>query len=86
MKQDLITGGRSLSGCVNIHGAKNSVLPILAATLLARGECVIANCPELSVVTASIRHPGHLAAGAAEGTRLSVESQPAYPSGDVPNV
>ena len=85
MKQDLITGGRSLSGCVNIHGAKNSVLPILAATLLARGECVIANCPELSDVTASIRILEHLGCRVRrEGTMVSVDaSQPIR--GDVPD-
>jgi UDP-N-acetylglucosamine 1-carboxyvinyltransferase len=35
-----------------VHGAKNSVLPILAATVLARGQSVIHNCPALSDVFA----------------------------------
>ena len=47
-----ITGGEPLYGSVPIHGAKNSVLPILAATILAKGESVIHNCPELSDVFA----------------------------------
>ena len=46
-----IEGGRPLSGALEIQGAKNSVLPILAATLLVPGECVIRNCPDLSDVT-----------------------------------
>lgn len=45
-----IQGGRPLSGSVRIQGAKNSVLPLLAATLLARGTCVLRNCPGLTDV------------------------------------
>ena len=50
-----VTGGKKLSGEVTIQGAKNSVLPILAATLLCRGRCVLENCPRLRDVEASIR-------------------------------
>ena len=49
-----ITGGRPLNGSLSIHGAKNSVLPILAACLLIPGECVIHNCPHLSDVAATL--------------------------------
>ena len=49
-----IQGGRALSGSVAIHGAKNSVLPILAACLLIPGQCVIHNCPDLSDVSATL--------------------------------
>lgn len=49
-----ITGGRHLCGGLAVHGAKNSVLPILAACILAPGECVIRNCPCLSDVTATV--------------------------------
>ena len=45
MQKLLIEGGHPLCGDVAINGAKNSVLPILAATLLADGESVIDNCP-----------------------------------------
>ncbi len=45
-----IEGCRPLSGSVKVQGAKNSVLPILCATLLAPGECVIHNCPRLTDV------------------------------------
>lgn len=53
-----IEGGRPLHGSVHIQGAKNSVLPILAATLLAPGECVLHNCPRITDVehTLSILH------------------------------
>ena len=60
MTKYLVAGGRRLSGTVQVHGAKNSVLPILAATLLSGGECVIENCPRLSDVAASIRILEHL--------------------------
>ena len=33
-----INGGKRLAGEIEVHGAKNSVLPILAASLLANGE------------------------------------------------
>lgn len=49
-----ITGGSPLRGAIPVHGAKNSVLPILAACLLAKGEVVLHNCPELTDVTAAL--------------------------------
>jgi len=49
-----ITGGQRLSGSLAVQGAKNSVLPILAACILSPGECVIRNCPNLSDVTATL--------------------------------
>ena len=45
-----IEGGHPLTGTVRTQGAKNSVLPILAATLLSPGESVIHNCPRLTDV------------------------------------
>ncbi|MFI3251312.1 MAG: UDP-N-acetylglucosamine 1-carboxyvinyltransferase, partial [Eubacteriales bacterium] len=49
-----IDGGHRLTGELMVHGAKNSVLPILASTLLASGESVIHNCPKLSDVEATL--------------------------------
>ena len=48
-----IEGGHRLSGEVAVQGAKNSVLPILAATLLCGGACRIQRCPRLSDVDAA---------------------------------
>lgn len=45
----IINGGNRLSGEVNISGAKNSVLPILAAEILCE-NCIINNIPDLSDV------------------------------------
>ena len=49
-----IQGGRPLYGSLAVHGAKNSVLPILAACLLVPGQSVIHNCPDLSDVAATL--------------------------------
>ena len=54
MEYFAVTGGRPLEGSVAVHGAKNSALPILAATLLARGESVIHNCPDLTDVQTAL--------------------------------
>ena len=49
-----IQGGRPLEGSLTVQGAKNSVLPILAAALLAPGQSVLHNCPQLSDVSATL--------------------------------
>src|SRR5262245_38413230 len=43
-----IQGGRPLQGRVTISGAKNAALPVMAATLLARGVHTLRNVPRLS--------------------------------------
>ena len=50
-----ISGGRRLTGEIYVQGAKNSVLPILAATVLTADRCVIHNCPALSDTALTIR-------------------------------
>lgn len=55
MSEIIIGGGKRLSGDLNVQGAKNSVLPVLAATVLCGKECVIHNCPALSDVETSIK-------------------------------
>ena len=55
MSQLLIRGGHRLAGEVEIRGAKNSVLPILAATLLTGDTVRLENCPRLRDVGASVR-------------------------------
>jgi len=41
----VIRGGKPLSGVVEVRGAKNVALPLLAATLLTKKECIIDNLP-----------------------------------------
>lgn len=54
MEQLLVSGEKKLDGAVTVHGAKNSALPILAAAILVKGECIIHNCPRLSDVLEAI--------------------------------
>lgn len=55
MSRLLVQGGHTLDGAVTIQGAKNSALPILAATILTGGQTVLQNCPKLRDVDVSIR-------------------------------
>lgn len=50
MSKIVVNGGKALMGTVSIHGAKNAVLPILAATVMSGGVYTIHNCPKLSDV------------------------------------
>lgn len=51
MEEIIVRGGKQLEGTVHIEGAKNAVLPILAATLLAEeGTSTLSNVPILSDV------------------------------------
>ena len=79
-----ILGGRRLEGSLRVHGAKNSVLPILCATLLAPGVSVIHNCPSLSDVDASIAILRHLGCRVERtGTTVTVDAA-ALVRSDVP--
>ncbi|HCT15786.1 UDP-N-acetylglucosamine 1-carboxyvinyltransferase [Corynebacterium nuruki] len=46
----LVTGGARLEGAVKVDGAKNSVLKLMSASLLAEGTTVLHNCPEIADV------------------------------------
>ena len=48
MEKLYVDGGSRLSGNIRISGSKNSSLPILGATLLTDGECILRNVPDLS--------------------------------------
>ena len=45
-----IKGGNPLHGRVRIQGSKNASLPVLAATLLIEGQCILDNCPQITDV------------------------------------
>ena len=47
MDKIIIRGNNPLSGTINISGAKNAVLPVMAATLLAPGKYTIHKVPDL---------------------------------------
>ena len=70
-----IEGGRRLEGILSVQGAKNSVLPLLAATLLSAGVCRIENCPELKDVAAARQILQHLGCRSwREGSDLLVDT------------
>lgn len=55
MDRYIINGGKKLSGRTRIHGAKNAVLPIMAATVIAGDRCVLYDCPDLSDVHHTVK-------------------------------
>lgn len=55
MDRIIVEGGHRLSGQVKISGAKNAVLPMLAATLLTAGKNEITNVPGVRDVTTMVR-------------------------------
>lgn len=60
MAEIVINGNKKLSGKISVQGAKNSVLPVLAGTLLCDGECIVDNCPDISDVDTSFKILEHL--------------------------
>ena len=73
MNKLLIQGGATLQGEIRISGAKNAVLPILAATLLAEGTAVVENVPHLQDVTTTVALLGSMGVTVIIGEKLSVE-------------
>lgn len=73
MNKLLINGGVKLDGNVRISGAKNAVLPILAATLLADGPATIENVPHLHDVTTTVELLGCMGVMVSVDEKLSVE-------------
>ncbi len=55
MEKIIINGGNRLTGEVTISGAKNAVVAIIPATILAEGVCRIENIPNISDVSAMIK-------------------------------
>ena len=54
MGRFVIEGGRKLGGRLRVQGAKNSALPILAATVAVGRSCVIHNCPSLTDIDSTL--------------------------------
>ncbi|HMW40838.1 UDP-N-acetylglucosamine 1-carboxyvinyltransferase [Plasticicumulans sp.] len=76
MSKLIITGGETLRGEVRACGAKNAVLPILAATLLADGPVTIGNVPHLQDVTTTMELLGRLGAQLVVDEKLNIEVDP----------
>ena len=81
-----VIGGKCLKGNITVQGSKNTVLPVMAASLLQKGVCVLKNCPRISDVfymEEILRHLGaetcwknhdlYLDCSRADGTEISAE-------------
>ena len=79
MASILITGGEPINGEVWISGAKNAVLPILAAGLLADGPMDIGNVPHLHDVTTTMELLGQMGVELVVGDkmRIHMDARPA---------
>ena len=72
-----IAGGNRLSGSVTVQGAKNAVLPIMAASVLAPGETELLNVPTLRDVNTTIRILCGLGCSVErEGDAVYIDSRP----------
>lgn len=76
MNKLLIQGGASLQGELRISGAKNAVLPIMAAALVADAPVVIENVPHLMDVTTMMELIGGMGAQLMLGDRMSIHIDP----------
>ncbi|HUT40768.1 MAG TPA: UDP-N-acetylglucosamine 1-carboxyvinyltransferase [Gammaproteobacteria bacterium] len=73
MDKLIIKGGTVLEGEIRISGAKNAVLPIMAATLLADTPVVIRNIPHLHDVTTTMELLGHMGVNLTVDEKMDIE-------------
>ena len=73
MDKLVIRGGIPLKGEINISGAKNAALPILAATVLADGPVTVGNVPHLHDITTTIELLGRMGAQLTIDERMNIE-------------
>lgn len=76
MSKLLISGGIPLAGELRASGAKNAVLPIMAATLLADGKVTISNVPHLHDVTTTMELLGRMGVSLVVDERMNIEIDP----------
>jgi UDP-N-acetylglucosamine 1-carboxyvinyltransferase len=69
----IITGGSRLEGEIRISGAKNAVLPIMAATLLADGPVIVRNVPHLHDVTTTMELLGYMGVDLVVDEKMDIE-------------
>jgi UDP-N-acetylglucosamine 1-carboxyvinyltransferase len=74
MSKLVIEGGRALEGEISISGAKNAVLPILAATLLTHEPVRISNVPHLQDVTTMMELLGQMGVQLTVDERMMIEA------------
>lgn len=86
MQKLIINGGNRLNGEITVQGAKNAVLPILAASILCKGDITLHNCPHLSDLYSAMRILSSLgcSAGFDGGSALCVNTD-GLSSSDIPD-
>lgn len=86
MRSIIVDGPARLSGSVSVPGAKNSVLPILAASLLCAGPVVLRNVPRLSDVEAALEIHASLGCTAVLRGHTVTLCADGMRDGDIPHV
>lgn len=76
MDKLIITGGTALSGEIRISGAKNSALPIMAATLLADESVTLSNIPHLHDITTMMELLGYMGVTLVVDEKMNIEVDP----------
>ena len=76
MDRLIIRGGVPLDGEIRISGAKNAVLPILAATLLADSPMTVGNVPHLQDVTTTMELLGQMGVSLVVDEKMNIEVDP----------
>ncbi len=76
MSKLIITGGVPLYGELRASGAKNAVLPILAATLLADAPVTICNVPHLQDVTTTMELLGRMGVELVVDEKMNIQVDP----------
>ena len=74
MGKFVINGGKKLNGSVKIESAKNSVLPILAGSILTDEKVVIKNCPKIKDVLVMIKIVVSAGEFIEKGSRVRIEA------------
>ena len=76
MSKLIINGGVPLHGELRASGAKNAVLPILAATLLADAPVTVRNVPHLQDVTTTMELLGRMGVDLVVDERMNIQVDP----------
>jgi UDP-N-acetylglucosamine 1-carboxyvinyltransferase len=76
MAKIVISGGEPLSGDIQISGAKNAVLPILASCLLADEPVSVGNVPHLHDVTTTMELLGQMGVQLVVDERMKIHIDP----------
>lgn len=85
MQKLIINGGNRLHGNIKIQGAKNAALPIMAACILCKGDCVLKNCPQITDIYSAMRILTQLGCTAVIENGTAVINADALSSDEIPD-